>query len=255
MLQEGNRIDIDLDLGCSGYFDAGKPVAQDRLNSGIAANFQQQALPVAPPEQSHWCGRGAKHEDPISVWCSAAQVTRDGVGDQGGVGADDQGCEAPVRRPLAIASHLCFGRHEMLQIAIDQRLHDGMVGDEGLQHHVSGCFGAASATGDLVQELDGAFRRPQIGVSQTEVRIDDPDEGEMWEMPAFGDELRADDQIDFPRFNCTRGGCSGVGASYGIAGHDQASGVGEKSGRLFRNALDARTDSGQAVYCPAGDAF
>src|SRR3546814_11697064 len=46
--------------------------------------------------------------------------------------------------------------------------------------------------------LKGALGRAQVAAVEPEVGIDDADEGEVGEMIALGDELRADDDIDQP---------------------------------------------------------
>jgi hypothetical protein len=79
---------------------------------------------------------------------------------------------------------------------MQQRLHDGMLGAEGLQQHPAGGFGAAGTAGNLVEELDGALGGAEVSAGEAEVGIDDADQRQMRKMPALGDDLRADDEID-----------------------------------------------------------
>ena len=87
-----------------------------------------------------------------------------------------------------------------------------MFGAEGLQEDVAGGFGAAGAAGDLVEELDGAFGGAEVTAGEAQVRVDDADEGEVGEVPAFGDDLRSDDEVDLAGLDACGGGGGGVGA-------------------------------------------
>ena len=52
-------------------------------------------------------------------------------------------------------------------------------------------------------------------------------------MPAFGDDLCADDQVDLARFDGTSGLCYRVRTRYEASGHDQAAGLGEQFRRFL----------------------
>jgi hypothetical protein len=56
--------------------------------------------------------------------------------------------------------------------------------------------GTPRATRDLMQKLEGPFGRAGIAIGEPEVCINDPDQVELWEMMAFGDDLGSDDDVD-----------------------------------------------------------
>ena len=98
-----------------------------------------------------------------------------------------------------------------------------------------------------MQQLDRAFGGAKFPARQTQIGIDHADERQMRKMPAFGDELGADNQVNRPVFDRMGGGGGGVRAGDGVAGHDQAAGFGEDQGGFLGDALDAGPDRGQAV--------
>ena len=141
--------------------------------------------------------------------------------------ADDQRRQSPVGRPVA---GLPLGRltgHERVQVAIDQGLHDRMLGAERLQQHPPRGISPPGAPGHLVQQLHRTLPRPQVTARQPEVRIHHPHQRQMRKMPAFGDDLGADDQVHLPRLDGARRLGRRVGAGHGVARHDQKPSGGE----------------------------
>ena len=137
--------------------------------------------------------------------------------------------------------------HEAVEVARDQRLHHRMLGREGLQQHPPRRLGAAGAAGDLVQQLHRALGGAQIAAGEAEIGVHHADQRQMREMPAFGDDLRADEQIDLARRDRARRLGRGVRAGQRVARHHQAARVGEQRRRFLGDALDAGADGGQAV--------
>ena len=64
----------------------------------------------------------------------------------------------------------------------------------------------------------------------------------MWEVPAFGDDLGADDEVDFAGFDGAGGFGGGGGALDGVAGHDEDAGFGKRRAGFFGDAFDAGAD-------------
>ena len=58
------------------------------------------------------------------------------------------------------------------------------------------------AAGDLGDELERALAGAEVRDVQAEVRIEDADERDVWEMQALGDHLRADQDIDLVGLEC-----------------------------------------------------
>ena len=91
---------------------------------------------------------------------------------------------------------LDFALEEGLAVAGDDGLHDRVL--RQMRLHEAGALGqrAAGAARDLVQELEGALAGPRVGaLRQAEVAVDDADGREIREVMAFGDDLRADDDV------------------------------------------------------------
>jgi len=71
-----------------------------------------------------------------------------------------------------------------------------MIGIACLDKHFAGLFSAACAACGLRNLLESSFRGPQVATFKAKVGIDDPDKGQLGKVIAFGDQLRADDDID-----------------------------------------------------------
>jgi hypothetical protein len=128
-----------------------------------------------------------------------------------------------------------------------ERLHHRMLWRVGLQQHPSRRLRAAGAAGHLVQQLHRALGGAQIAAGQPKIGIDHADQRQMRKMPAFGDDLRADDEVNLPRRDRPRrlGGSGRPG--HGIARHDQQPRVGKPRPRLLGDPLHAGTNGCQAV--------
>ena len=100
--------------------------------------------------------------------------------------------------------------HERLQVAADQRLHHRVLGAEGLQQDGARSLRTTGTAGDLVQQLHGPLGGAQVTTGQAEVGIHHADQRQMREVPALGDDLRADDQIDLAPLDRVRGLGGGV---------------------------------------------
>lgn len=71
------------------------------------------------------------------------------------------------------------------------------VGGVGLDEDFTFDFAASGASGDLGEELEGAFGGAEVGEVEGEVGIENADEGDVGEVEAFGDHLGADEEVDF----------------------------------------------------------
>ena len=200
-------------------------------------------------------GRRAQYDDAVGARRGAAKVAGERVGRGGGFGADDQRGQPAVGRPVAGPAHRRLAGHEGFQIAVDQRVHDRVFGRKRLQQHQSRRFGATGAARDLMQQLHRALGGPQVATGQAEIGVHHANQSQMREMPAFGDDLGADDQIDFSTFDSPGGGGGGVWAGHRVAGHDQAAGVRKKFGGFLGDAFHPGSDGGQRGFGLARRAF
>jgi hypothetical protein len=57
-----------------------------------------------------------------------------------------------------------------------------------------------------MQQLHGALSRTQITAGKAQISIHHANQRQIWKMPALGDDLRADDQINLALFNGLGGG-------------------------------------------------
>src|SRR5207247_3713026 len=76
-------------------------------------------------------------------------------------------------------------------------LDGGMERSERLHEDFALHLTTAGASGHLGEQLEGPFARAEVGDVQAEVGVHDPHQGYVWEMEAFGDHLRADQNVDF----------------------------------------------------------
>ena len=209
---------------------------------------------MPPAQDGERCRRRAEHGNAVAARRCLAEIARSYVGVLRGVGAHDQGGESAVGRPAAGAAGSRLLLHKLGEVAAEERLHDGMLRAEGLQQDAARCLSTAGAAGDLVEELDGALRRPQVAAGEAQVSVNDANQRQVRKVPAFGDDLRADDKIDLAGRDGVRGCGGGVRAGKGVARHDEPAGGLEDLGGLLRDALDTGADRYEARLRGAGRA-
>ena len=83
-------------------------------------------------------------------------------------------------------------REETVAVIRQQRADDAMLRHPGLEIDDARSLGAAGAARDLMQQLKRALRRAQITAFETEIGIDDADQGQKREVMTLRDHLRAD---------------------------------------------------------------
>ena len=84
-----------------------------------------------------------------------------------------------------LLAQLDLARIERVTVSGDQRAHHRMFGLVGLQITDTLPGLATGAADDLMQQLEGALRRPRIAVAQAKIRIDDADQIELREDHAL----------------------------------------------------------------------
>ena len=76
-------------------------------------------------------------------------------------------------------------------------LHGVMILKIGLQHDFAGSLAATGASGDLGEQLERAFGGAEIGKAERDVGSDHAHQRHAVNVVAFGDHLRADEEIEF----------------------------------------------------------
>src|SRR4051812_972331 len=71
-----------------------------------------------------------------------------------------------------------------------------MVREIALDDHFSRLSASAGTAGDLRQELECTFGRPEVGQRKGGIRGDNAHQGDVREVMTFGDHLRTDEDID-----------------------------------------------------------
>lgn len=209
---------------------------------------------MAAAKQGKGRWRGAEYADSRPRRCAMRQFAGDAGDGVVVMPGHDQRGQPSVRRPAAGLARHRFRFEEAIPITFGQCDHHRMVRVIGLQHDPARLFVAAGAASDLMQQLIGAFRRPQIAAGQAEIRIDHADQGQVWEMVSFCDDLGTDDDIDLV-IEDLGNKCCGFGRSVdGIAGGDAKSRVRQESHHLFRQSLYARPAGDETVRRLAGAA-
>ena len=140
---------------------------------------------------------------------------------------------------------LQLDREEAVLVADGQRLHDRMLGQVGLDQHPAGPLLAAGAAGHLIEQLERPLGGAQVTAAQAEVGVDDPDQREVGEVVALGDDLGADQDVDRVALHRLDQRCRGLGVARGVAGHHREPGLGRISRQLLGEPLDARAGGGQ----------
>ena len=121
----------------------------------------------------------------------------------------------------------------------------------GLDQHAARLVAAPGAPGDLLDLLEAALGGAQVAALKAEVGIDHPDQGQVGEVIALGDQLGADDDVDLARLH-RRDELGGARRRPdGVAGDDRGARFGEQRRDLVGDALDAGAAGDQAVLLAA----
>ena len=112
-------------------------------------------------------------------------------------GADMNHEQMEERWVLAPLSELDFLLPESLKIMVSRELDGGTKRSRALDIDFSGHVASTCATGYLGQELKRSFPSPKIGHVQSDVRVDDAHQSDVWEIEPLGDHLCADQDINF----------------------------------------------------------
>ena len=122
-----------------------------------------------------------------------------------------------------------------------------MVGLPGLQQRMALALAAPRPPRRLAQELEGALGGARIGVGEADIGVDHADEGQKRKIVALGDELGADDEVEFAPRRRVELAAQGLDPARKVGRQHQRADVGKEERRLFRQPLDARPAGGQAV--------
>ena len=121
----------------------------------------------------------------------------------------------------------------------------------GLDQHAARLVAAPGAAGDLLDLLEAALGRAKVAALEAEVGVDHADQGQIGEVIALGDQLRADDDVDFLLLH-RPDEIGGAGRRPdGIGSDDRGAGVGEQLGDLVGDPLDPGAAGDQAVLVAA----
>src|ERR1700733_6815803 len=101
---------------------------------------------------------------------------------------------------------------------------------------------APGATGDLGEELEGAFGGAKIGAAEGEIGSYDSDERDALEIVALGDHLRADEDIDLTFRECAEHLLEFALGAEGVAVEAADAGGWELLAEVFVDALGAVAD-------------
>src|SRR5277367_6811395 len=90
-----------------------------------------------------------------------------------------------------------------VEVVAARELDRRMKRRERLHKHLALHIAATGATGDLREQLEGAFARAKIRLMQREVGVDDTDERDVRKMQPLRDHLRADEDVNLARAKIT----------------------------------------------------
>src|SRR5690242_5406174 len=102
-----------------------------------------------------------------------------------------------------------------------------------------------------MQQLEAALGGARIPRAAAEIGVDDPGERKLREVMAFGDDLRADEDIDVALRERTDHGLRLRGARERIARRDRDACIGEAGAEFLFDALDARAAGDQRTLLVA----
>ena len=127
----------------------------------------------------------------------------------------------------------------------------GGVGIVGLDQHAPGLVAAPGAPGDLLDLLEAALGGAQVAALQPEVGVDHPDQRQIGEVIALGDQLRADDDVDLARLHRATNSAARAGDQMVSRGDDRGARLGKQRGDFVGDALDPGAAGDEAVLVAA----
>ena len=141
-----------------------------------------------------WCR--SPHFDVTCDRRGFAQGLGDGAHRIAVIAADHQRRQAAKGWRLAGFTKAAFLLVESVAVTAHQGLHHRVFWIAGLQQNQTRFFRTACPARHLMQQLKSAFARPQVAVTAAQIGIDHADQGQLGEVMAFGDDLRADQHVD-----------------------------------------------------------
>ena len=140
--------------------------------------------------------------------------------------AKDDARQTGVGGHFAGAAELELLVGEGLVVVAAGKVDGGVVREERLDNDFSDVVGTAAAACDLGEQLKSAFGAAEIGQGKGGVGTEDTDQGDVGEVQAFADHLRAEQDIE--------AACGEIGedrfvvvAAHGIAIHTLQAGAGD----------------------------
>ena len=264
-LREILRVDVDLDANAASLLrSGGEHVAQKGLHVGAARSFGQQAESVAAADERDGRLGGTKQRDFILLWPGAGRSdsvarrwrqfmrrAREGARmrfRRGGVlgGYDQRGETAEGRQSRALAyGDLLFV--ELFRVSREKRRDHRMRRVKRLDQRLARLVAAPGAPCNLIEQLKCALGGAWIAAAQAQIRVDDADKREKRKIVAFGDELRADDDIEGAFGDLLQFAPQPVGAARKIRREDEYARIWKERRRFFGEPLDARSAGRERV--------
>src|SRR5579863_6368202 len=194
-------VDVDDNLGARNL--SLRRVGQHRAQCGVqlfaAGRLQDEVIAVVALEAHDGRCRGA--EDAHTFVARRFEPLAEQAGPLEGivklVAADEDVGKRRVGRVVHPTAKL-----ELLFIEADEVVAGGeldrvMILKVSLQNHFTGGLSASGTSGDLGEELEGAFCSAEVGKSKSDIGSDDADERHAMNVVTLGDHLRSDEKIEF----------------------------------------------------------
>ena len=140
-------------------------------------------------------------------------------------------------------------------VVVGDGVFDGVViGGAGLDEDLAPFGAAASAAGNLAQELEAAFAGAEVGEVDDDVGVDHADEGDVGEIQPLGDHLGSHQDIDLAAADAVEDVGVGPFAGGGVDVHAGDAGTGEAFAQEAFDLLGAESAlaEGGATALPAG---
>ena len=130
-----------------------------------------------------------------------------------------------------------------------------MIRVDGLDQHDAGRLAAAGAPGGLRQKLERSLRGAEVGQAQAEVGIDDAHQRHIGDVVAFGDHLRAHQDVVVVLAEAGQDGFVVALAADGVAIQPRDAGLGKERAQLLFHTLAADADELDIFAIALGAAF
>ena len=206
---------------------------------------------MAPAQQGYGRWRRAVDGDPFAIRGSCPRQAACLFNEVRRGGRQDKRGHASKGRQHQLGAHIALDLKKAVAVPGGEGDHGRVFRAIGLDQGAAGPFGAPGAACDLAEELIGPLPGAKVSAFHAAVGIDHANQGEVREIVALGDDLRADQHIDFACSHAVDNAACLFAGPGGVGGENFHPRLRQQHADFFGHALHAGADAHQRILCAA----